>query len=111
MKLGTLLLRNAAISLTQLEAALRTQVLYGGRLGTNLVELGFLDLDALTAYLAEVTGAPPASHQMFESVDPGLIARFGGDRASRHGAFPLRLVPDHQDDALAVALIDPQDEE
>ena len=37
MKLGTLLLRNAAISLSQLESALRTQVLYGGRLGTNLV--------------------------------------------------------------------------
>jgi hypothetical protein len=46
MKLGTLLLRNAAIGLAQLEAALRNQVLYGGRLGTNLVELGFIDLEA-----------------------------------------------------------------
>ena len=48
MKLGTLLLRNAAIGLAQLEAALRNQVLYGGRLGTNLVELGFIDLEMLT---------------------------------------------------------------
>ena len=48
VKLGTLLLRNAAIGLSQLEAALRNQVLYGGRLGTNLVELGFLDLELLS---------------------------------------------------------------
>src|SRR5262249_41248993 len=60
MKLGTLLLRNAAIGLTQLEAALRNQVLYGGRLGTNLVELGFIDLELLSSYLAELTGFPIA---------------------------------------------------
>ena len=54
MKLGTLLLRNAAIGLSQLEAALRNQVLYGGRLGTNLVELGFIDLELLGSYLAEL---------------------------------------------------------
>ena len=35
MKLGTLLLRHAVIGVTQLEAALRNQVIYGGRLGTK----------------------------------------------------------------------------
>ena len=39
MRLGTMLLRDAVITLTQLEQALRAQVLTGGRLGTNLVEL------------------------------------------------------------------------
>ncbi|MEJ7604487.1 MAG: hypothetical protein WKG01_41915 [Kofleriaceae bacterium] len=70
MKLGTLLLRNAAIGLSQLESALRNQVLYGGRLGTNLVELGYIDLELLSAYLAE-PGFPIATPTLLDDVDPG----------------------------------------
>ena len=39
--------RDAVIGLSQLEEALKAQILYGGRLGTNLVELSLLDLDTL----------------------------------------------------------------
>ncbi|HEY0193109.1 MAG TPA: hypothetical protein VGC42_18455, partial [Kofleriaceae bacterium] len=70
MKLGTLLLRNAAIGLSQLEAALRNQVLYGGRLGTNLVELGYLDLEMLSVYLAELSGFPIATPTLLDQADP-----------------------------------------
>ena len=69
MKLGTLLLRNAAIGLSQLEAALRNQVLYGGRLGTNLVELGFVDLEVLSGYLAEMSGQPVATPTLLDAAD------------------------------------------
>jgi hypothetical protein len=107
MKLGTLLLREAAISLGQLEAALRAQVLYGGRLGTNLVELGFLDLDSLGLYLAEVAGVPAATQNLFENASPVLIEDFGPERAERYGAFPLHLGGDPA--VLAAAMIDPLD--
>jgi hypothetical protein len=107
MKLGTLLLREAAISLGQLEAALRTQVLYGGRLGTNLVELGFLDLDSLGIYLAEVAGVPAATQNLFENASPVLIEDFGPERAERYGAFPLHISGDPL--SLAAAMIDPLD--
>src|SRR5215468_8197047 len=73
VKLGTLLLRNAAIGLTQLEAALRNQVLYGGRLGTNLVELGYIDLELLSAYLAELSGLPIATPTLLDQADPRLV--------------------------------------
>ena len=106
MKLGTLLLREATINLSQLEAALRAQVLDGGRLGSNLVELGFLDLDALGRYLAEVSGVPVATQVLFESAPRDLIERFGVQRAERHGAFPLHVVADPP--VLAVALLDPR---
>src|SRR6266404_5328903 len=69
VKLGTLLLRNAAIGLTQLEAALRNQVLYGGRLGTNLVELGFIDLELLSTYLSEMTGFPVATPTLLDDAN------------------------------------------
>src|SRR5580692_1342397 len=81
MKLGTLLLRNAAIGLSQLEAALRNQVLYGGRLGTNLVELGFLDLELLSSYLAELSGFPVATPSLLDDADRGLLDKLGSDDA------------------------------
>src|SRR5258708_28628566 len=89
MKLGTLLLRNAAIGLSQLEAALRNQVLYGGRLGTNLVELGFIDLELLGSYLAELSGFPIATPTLLETVEADLIDKLGADDAHRLRAIPL----------------------
>ncbi|MCG8422726.1 MAG: hypothetical protein MJE77_32835 [Proteobacteria bacterium] len=108
MKLGTLLLRDAAISLGQLEAALRNQILCGGRLGTNLVELDYIDLDTLTRYLAEIRGLPPATQEMFESATKSIIDEFGANRAERFGAFPLGPAGDDSG-ALAVAIVDPDD--
>jgi hypothetical protein len=109
MKLGTLLLRNAAISLSQLEAGLRTQVLYGGRLGTNLVELGFLDVDALTAHLGELYQLPTATPVQLEAVPTEVLSRIGARTAEQLGAIPLGFL-DPFPDALAVAMIDPRDE-
>src|SRR3954471_19184123 len=105
MKLGTLLLRNAAIGLSQLEGALRNQVLYGGRLGTNLVELGYLDLESLSAYLAELSGTPVATPTLLDGADRALLDKLGGDEAHRLRAVPLGT----QDGAVAVAMVDPTD--
>jgi hypothetical protein len=106
MKLGTLLLRNAAVSLTQLEAGLRAQVLYGGRLGTNLVELGFLDVDTLGAYLGELTGLPVATVPLLEQASAEALALIGPELADQHGAIALHV---RADGALAVAVVDPTD--
>lgn len=106
MKLGTLLLRNAAIGLTQLEAALRNQVLYGGRLGTNLVELGYLDLEQLSAYLAELSGYAVATPTLLEDADRRLLDRLGTDDAHRLRAIPLGPLGEG---TVAVAFVDPTD--
>ncbi|HEX7840887.1 MAG TPA: hypothetical protein VF469_25590 [Kofleriaceae bacterium] len=108
MKLGTLLLRNAAIGLTQLEAALRNQVLYGGRLGTNLVELGYIDLELLSAYLAELTGYPIATPTLLDQADPALIERLGADEAHRLRAIPLGFLGEGAS-TVGVALVEPSD--
>jgi hypothetical protein len=110
VKLGTLLLRNAAIGLTQLEAALRNQVLYGGRLGTNLVELGYLDLEMLSAYLAELTGFPIATPTLLDDADQALLTRLGPDEAHRLRVVPIGFLGEGTDVA-AVAMVDPTDTE
>jgi hypothetical protein len=108
VKLGTLLLRNAAIGLAQLEAALRNQVLYGGRLGTNLVELGYIDLELLSAYLAELGGFPIATPTLLDQADPVLVEQLGAYEAHRLRAIPLGFVAEDVG-TIAVALVDPAD--
>jgi Type II secretion system (T2SS), protein E, N-terminal domain len=108
VRLGTLLLRNASIGLSQLESALRNQVLYGGRLGTNLVELGFLEVDLLSSYLSDLTGVPSATPQMLDVAPADALARLGGDLAHQLGAIPLGNTP-VRDGSVPVALIDPLD--
>ncbi|HEY4178624.1 MAG TPA: hypothetical protein VGM90_17380 [Kofleriaceae bacterium] len=105
MKLGTLLLRNAAIGLSQLEGALRNQVLYGGRLGTNLVELGYIDLEVLSTYLAELMGIPIASPSQLDGADPELLHKIGSEDAHRLRAIPLA----NEQNEYAVAMVDPSD--
>jgi hypothetical protein len=109
VKLGTLLLRNAAIGLSQLEAALRNQVLYGGRLGTNLVELGFIDLEMLSAYLAELSGFPIATPTLLDDVDPALMDKLGSEDAHRLRAIPLGYIGEGTD-TIAVAVVEPTNE-
>ncbi len=104
MKLGTRLLRDAVIGLSELEAALRAQVLYGGRLGTNLVELGFINIDELSHYLALTLGAPEATHALFEAADASLLATMSAEIAKDFVAFPLYR---ETDGAIAIAVIDP----
>ena len=106
MKLGTLLLRNGAIGLSQLEAALRNQVLYGGRLGTNLVELGFVDLELLSSYLAELSGFQVATPSLLDDADRTRLDKLGADAAHRLRAVPLGML---ETGGAAVAMVDPSD--
>ena len=50
-RLGTLLIREGKLSEEGLKEALEAQVIHGGRLGTNLLELGLLDEQTLAAAL------------------------------------------------------------
>ncbi|HRC58133.1 MAG TPA: hypothetical protein PKU97_19550, partial [Kofleriaceae bacterium] len=108
MRLGTLLLRNASIGLSQLESALRNQVLYGGRLGTNLVELGFVEVDLLSTFLAELTGLPAATPHMLDLAPSDVLARLGADLAHQLGSIPLGGVRE-RDGRIPMAMVDPLD--
>ena len=43
LRLGDILFKQEAVSRADLEDAIESQVLYGGRLGTNLLETGAVD--------------------------------------------------------------------
>jgi hypothetical protein len=104
--LGEILLAGGIITAAQLEEALRAQVRYGGRLGTNLVELVGLELDVLAAGLARQHAMPPALRRHFEHADARVQHRLSSTAASRHAAIPLGFVGGDQG-VIAVAVMDP----
>lgn len=107
MRLGEFLVQQELVTVEELEKALRAQVLYGGRLGTNLVEMGFLDLDVLARALAKLSGAPAAVQKHFDQVDPSTLALVSPKLAEKHACIPLGMTRTSFRQ-LAVAFMDPQ---
>lgn len=105
-RLGELLVQLELISDAQLHEGLATQVLYGGRLGTNLVELGHVTLDQLAKALARRHRLPAALGQHFDRCDPAMQARLPPAIAGKWRVVPIgRLAQDQR--RVAVAVRDP----
>jgi hypothetical protein len=88
----------------QIERALRAQVMWGGRLGTNLVELGYIELDALTRMLALQHRMPAAFARHFDNADAQLQHRLEPAQVHRWLVVPLLQVAGGK---IAVAAMDP----
>jgi hypothetical protein len=88
-RLGDRLLAAGLLTHEQLEQALRAQVVWGGRLGTNLVELGCIDLDQLATALGRQHGLPPALERHFDRADAELQRAFPVELAAKHCVVPL----------------------
>ena len=71
-RLGDLLIDARLLSGEQVAQGLRAQVMWGGRLGTNLIELGYLDIDELSRLLGRQQRYPAALAWHFEQGDAAL---------------------------------------
>lgn len=91
-RIGELLVSAGLVSVEQIEQAVRAQVVWGGRLGTNLVELGLIDLDTLANFLGLQRAVPAALARHFEQADPELQQRLSRESAERHSCVPLLRV-------------------
>lgn len=89
MQIGELLVRAKAMTAADLEEAVSWQVLYGGRLGTNMLELGVLEEKALAEALGKqlacewTCGELELSESMVNMI-PAVMAR-------RHELVPWRI--------------------
>src|SRR5574338_12446 len=94
-RLGELLVAAGLLTPEQIEQALRAQVLWGGRLGTHLIELHYLELDPLSRVLGRQHHLPAALARHFEKADPELQAQLPPEIAERFSCLPLlRMGPD-----------------
>ena len=100
---GDWLAERGVVTAAQLEEARRSQSVYGGRLGTNLIELGILGLTDVAAHLTEHLGVPLAPVEWLESPDERAIALVPGALMRRLVVLPLRL----ERNLLHVAMLDP----
>lgn len=88
-RLGELLVADGVITRAQCEQSLQSQVLWGGRLGTNLIELGFGDADAIARALARQQLCAAALGHHFDTADSELQERLPADVAERFACIPL----------------------
>lgn len=116
-RLGELLVGSRLLTADQVDQALRAQVIWGGRIGTNLVELGLLDLDELSSALGRQHRLPAALARHFERADAALQQRLSPDLAERFACVPIATTPSTSSgttarrvDNIVVAVIDPLDD-
>lgn len=101
-----LVLREIA-TMKQVEDALARQVLYGGDLVTNLLEVTGPDKEAAITYvLAEHLAMPPGPAGELPALSQELRDKIPQDLATRHGFLPLALGPDALRVAVSQALSD-----
>jgi len=104
--LGQTLLKRNKINLIQLNLALDFKVFYGGRLGTNLLELGILKEDQLSRALSESLGLPFALESDFENISFELIQKIPREVAYRTLSVPFGLMDSH----LYTAMVEPRNQ-
>ena len=100
---GKFLARKGVLSQQELEDATQYLVVVGGRLGTNLVDLGYLGIEELDRYLAEHLGieGPPAA--WLAQPRPAALQSLPQLLAQRHMILPLAV----EGNTLHLAMADP----
>jgi type IV pilus assembly protein PilB len=101
-KLGEILVRENLLSPQQLREALDYQREHGGRLGYNLVKLGLVSDDMITAVLSRQYGVPSVNLELFD-VEDTVIRLIPQDVAQKYSVLPLSRVGA----TLTLAMVDP----
>jgi type IV pilus assembly protein PilB len=104
LKLGEMLIAAGLITEDQLTTALAEQKRVGGRLGTNLVRLGYLSEEELAKYLEKQHGVSSvllANHKIAQSI----LDLVPTEVAAKYSCIPLERVGK----MLTVAMVNPSD--
>jgi len=101
-KLGEILVRENLISPQHLREALDYQREHGGRLGFNLVKLGLVSDDMITAVLSRQYGIPSVNLELFQ-IDAQVLHLIPQEVAQKYSVLPLSRVGA----SLTLAMVDP----
>jgi type IV pilus assembly protein PilB len=102
VRIGELLLKEKRISADQLQQALTHQKSNGGKLGYNLVKMGFVKDEEITALLSKQYGVPSINLTQFE-IDPAVIKLIPSETANKYQIVPLSRAGA----TLTIAMTDP----
>jgi type IV pilus assembly protein PilB len=102
VRIGELLLKEKRITAQQLQEALNYQRQHGGKLGANLVKLGYVKDEEITALLSKQYGVPSIALNQFE-IDPAVIKLIPAETARKYQIVPLS----RSGATLTIAMTDP----
>src|SRR6187431_2107905 len=102
VRIGELLLKEKRISAEQLQEALNYQRTNGGKLGANLVKLGYVKDDEITALLSKQYGVPSIALGQFD-VDATVVKLVPAETAQKYQIIPLS----RSGATLTIAMTDP----
>ena len=102
VRIGELLLKEKRITPEQLQEALNYQRQNGGKLGFNLIKLGFVKDDEITALLSKQYGVPSIALGQFD-VDANVVKLVPSETAQKYQIIPLS----RSGATLTIAMTDP----
>ena len=106
MRLGELLRQKGLITAEQLKASLDEQARFGGRVGTNLIQLGLVEMDAVALALSEQQNLPPVLREHVASIERKTLALFPARMVLSHKAIPIGYTLT-KPERVVVACMDP----
>src|SRR5467141_406559 len=102
VRIGELLLKEKLITPEQLQQALTQQKANGGKLGYNLVKMGFVKDEQITTLLSKQYGVPSINLAQFK-IDPTIVKLVPTDTARKYQIIPLS----RSGSTLTIAMTDP----
>jgi type IV pilus assembly protein PilB len=102
VRIGELLLKEKRITPEQLQEALKYQRQHGGKLGFNLIKLGYVKDDEITALLSKQYGVPSIALGQFD-VDSAVVKLVPSETAQKYQIIPLS----RSGATLTIAMTDP----
>jgi type IV pilus assembly protein PilB len=102
VRIGELLLKEKRITPEQLQEALNYQRQHGGKLGFNLIKLGYVKDDEITALLSKQYGVPSIALGQFD-VDAAVVKLVPAETAQKYQIVPLS----RSGATLTIAMTDP----
>jgi hypothetical protein len=91
VKLGELLIKKNLLTQAQLEEALQAQVIFGGKLGTVLIEMGLITEDTLAEILAQLLSIPCAKPGQLQNIPENVIKIISAELAEKHKVMPVSV--------------------
>jgi hypothetical protein len=91
VRIGEYLVEKGIITAAELELALHRQIIYGGRIGTNLVKLGLISEDVLISLLQVIKNAKGINLRKVGDIAKSVITSMNKETTIKYKCIPFEI--------------------